>query len=73
MYYDSSGEPYAGMMFNYKLSGGAPINFVQDMVIQEEAQKVVMDIAEYRLDLQGGKVCIAGYADIFGYVQSGKV
>ncbi len=43
-----------GMMFNYKLSGRrAPINFVQDMVIQEEAQKVVMDIAEYRLDLQG--------------------
>jgi len=61
-----------GMMFNYKLSGGAPINFVQDMVIQEEAQKVVMDIAEYRLDLQGGKYALPDMLTFLDMYKVGK-
>lgn len=44
-----------GMIFNYNLSGGAPANFVQDTVSNEDARNAVMNIAEYRLDLQGGK------------------
>lgn len=47
-----------GMMFDYKMSGSEPVNFVQDIVTKEEAENAIMNVAEYRLDLQGGKYAL---------------
>lgn len=61
-----------GMMFNYKMSGGAPVNFVQDVVTQEEARKAVMEIAEYKLDLQGGKYALPDMLTFLDMYKVGK-
>ena len=41
-----------GMLFDYQ-EDGRQTNFSMDMVSAEDAVQTVMDIAEYRLDLQG--------------------
>lgn len=61
-----------GMMFNYTLSGGAPVNFVQDIITKEEAQKAIMDIAEYKLDLQGGKYALPDMLTFLDMYKVGK-
>lgn len=61
-----------GMMFNYTLSGGGQINFVQDIVTKEEAQKAVMEVAEYRLDLQRGKYALPDMLTFLDMFKVGK-
>lgn len=61
-----------GMMFDYKTEGGSQINFVQDMVAREEAQKAIMEIAEYQLDLQGGKYALPDMLTFLDMFQVGK-
>jgi len=61
-----------GMLFNYRVSGGGQINFVQDIVTKEEALKAIMDVAEYRLDLQGGKYALPDMLTFLDMFKVGK-
>ncbi|MBP3544600.1 MAG: type VII secretion protein EssC, partial [Lachnospiraceae bacterium] len=61
-----------GMMFDYNDNGGSQINFVQDIVTREDVQKAVMEIAEYKLDLQGGKYALPEMITFLDMFKVGK-
>lgn len=61
-----------GMMFDYKAEGGEQINFVQDIVTKEEAKKAIMEVAEYKLDLQGGKYALPDMLTFLDMFKVGK-
>lgn len=66
--YDKQGE-----MFHKKSVTGEKIVFVQDMVDFAEAEKHIMDIAEYKLDLQNGKYALPGMLTFMEMFRAGKI
>lgn len=61
-----------GMMFDYRKTGEGQINFMPDMVPQEEAEEAIRKIAEYRLDLQSGKYELPDVLTFLDMYQVGK-
>lgn len=60
-----------GMLFDYQ-EDGRQTNFSMDMVSAEDAVQTVMDIAEYRLDLQGGKYVLPKMLTFLDMYKVGK-
>ena len=60
-----------GMLFDYQ-TGNQQINFVLDMVDREDAVYASMNIAEYYLDLQGGKYVLPKMLTFLDMYQVGK-
>lgn len=61
-----------GMVFDYRMSGGAPVKFVQDVVSEKKARRAIMNIAEYKLDLQGGKYALPDMLTFLDMYKAGK-
>jgi len=61
-----------GMMFNYRNAGEGQINFLPDMVSQEEAEEAIRGITEYKLDLQSGKYELPDVITFLDMYQVGK-
>lgn len=58
-----------GVMYNRRTASDDRVIFVQDKVNGQTANKSIMDIAEYRLDLQKGKYALPGmltFLEMFG-------
>lgn len=65
-------EEAQGMMFHYKAKGGEQFPFVPDVVTKEEAQKIIMEVAEYHLDLQAGKYALPDMLTFLDMFKVGK-
>lgn len=61
-----------GVMFNYKEPSSEQITFVQDIITREESERAVMEIAEYKLDLQGGKYALPKMLTFLDMFKVGK-
>lgn len=66
--YDKQGE-----IFRKKSISGEKIVFVQDQVSKEDAEKHIMDIAEYKLDLQSGRYTLPGMVTFLEMFKAGKI
>ncbi len=61
-----------GIMFHYKATGGEQFRFIPDIVTKEDARKVIMEVAEYRLDLQAGKYVLPDMLTFLDMFKVGK-
>ena len=61
-----------GTFYNYKPACKEQINFVPDKVAMNMAERCVMEIAEYRLDLQRGKYALPEMLTFLDMFQVGK-
>lgn len=62
-----------GVMFHKKSVANEKVVFVQDTVSSSDAEKHVMDIAEYKLDLQSGKYTLPGMITFLEMFHTGKI
>lgn len=62
-----------GMIYNRRNTTDDRIIFVQDAVNGPFAEKCMMDIAEYRLDLQKGKYALPGMLTFLDMFKAGKI
>lgn len=61
-----------GIFYNYTPTCKEQINFVPDKVAMNVAKNCVMEMAEYRLDLQSGKYALPGMLTFLDMFQVGK-
>lgn len=62
-----------GIMFHYREAGGEQFSFVPDLVSKEEARRVVMEVAGYRLDLQAGRYALPDMLTFLDMFKAGKL
>lgn len=62
-----------GMMYNRGTATDDRVIFIQDKVSGQMADKSMMDIAEYRLDLQKGKYALPGMLTFLEMFRVGKI
>lgn len=61
-----------GTFFDYRQTGEEQINFVPDKIAMKDAEKCIVEIAEYRLDLQNGKYALPEMLSFLEMFQVGK-